>query len=115
MYGKIKNLVESNNMQKEIVEKPIYFYMANLWSEVEKIFIWKERKDKEAMQSALRRAIPIIEKIKSFNNKSASFEASILEDILIDLDNPQRKYLASREELSSYLNHFALRLTQDFH
>ena len=86
------------------------FYMANLWSEVEKIFIWKEKGDKKAMQSAMNRVIPIIYKIKSFNNKSASAEINILEDVLNDLNNSSKKYLASRKQLSSYLNPFALRV-----
>jgi len=86
--------------------------MANLWSEVEKIFIWKERGDKIAMQDALERAKPIIEKIKSFDNKSASAEIGILEDVLNDLDSSDRKYFASREQLSSYLTPFALRVIQ---
>lgn len=94
-------------------EKPIYFYMANLWSEVEKIFVWKERGDNEAMQSALKRAIPIIDKIKSFNNTSATAEINILQDILIDLNSSERKYLISREQLSSYLNPFALRVVNN--
>ena len=91
-------------------EKNICFYMANLWSEVEKVFIWKERGDMEAMQDALARVLPIIEKIKSFNNKSANAEIDILENVLNDLNNTERKYSASREQLSSYLNPFALRV-----
>ena len=94
-------------------EKPIYFYMANLWSEVEKIFISKEKGDDASSRSAFRRAMPIIAKIKSFNNKSASFEIDILRDILDDLNNISRKYLADRKQLSSYLYPFALRAMSD--
>lgn len=93
-------------------EKPIHFYVANLWSEVEKVFAWKEKGDKNLMQSALGRAMHIIEKIKSFNNKSATFEISILEDILNDLDNFPRKYLADRQQINAYLYPFAMRFAR---
>ena len=91
-------------------ERPNYFYMANLWSEVEKIFIWKERGDKSAMGSALHRALSIIEKVKNSGDIGARSEASILVDILTDITELDRKYLVSRSEMSSYLKPFASRL-----
>lgn len=91
-------------------ERPIYFYMANLWSEVEKIFIYKEKGENELMQSALTRAVSIINKIKSFDNKSATFEINILENIITDLVGDQNKNSVFRSQLSSYLNPFALRV-----
>jgi len=91
-------------------EKPNYFYMANLWSEVEKIFIWKERGDKGAMNSALDRAMSILGVIRNSADSSARTEAAILEGILIDLNSPNRKYKVSRSEMSSYLKPFASRL-----
>ena len=91
-------------------ERPNYFYMANLWSEVEKIFIWKERGDKSAMVSALGRALSILGSVKNSVDNGARAEAAILEDILIDLNNPNRKYAVSRSEMSSYLKPFASRL-----
>ena len=91
-------------------ERPIYFYMANLWSEVEKIFIYKEKGENEAMQSALKRAQLIFDKVRSFENKSANFEVDVLESVLVDLFSTKRKYFADRTQLSSYLNSFALRV-----
>jgi hypothetical protein len=91
-------------------ERPNYFYMANLWSEVEKIFIWQERGDKNAMSSASSRALSIIEKIKNSIDKGARAEALILEDVLMDLKSPNRKYLVSRSEMAAYLKPFASRL-----
>lgn len=91
-------------------ERPNYFYMANLWSEVEKIFIWKERGDKNAMSSASNRALSIIEKVKNSADRSARAEALILEDILTDLESLNRKYAVSRSEMSVYLKPFASRL-----
>ena len=88
--------------------------MANLWSEVEKIFLSKERGDGKSMQSAMSRAMPIIEKIKSFDNKSANSEINILQDILIDLNSSKPKYLVNRKQMSSYLNPFALRVMSTF-
>ncbi len=95
-------------------ERPIYFYMANLWSEVEKIYIHKERGDHAAMISALNRSMPIIERIKKSSDKSASSEATILEDVLIDVTSPNRKYSVSRSEMSAYLRPFASRLSPAF-
>ena len=91
-------------------ERPNYFYMANLWSEIEKIFIWKDRGDKHAMDSAAVRALSIIEKVKNSVDRSARAEALILEDILTDLKCINRKYAVSRAEMSAYLKPFVSRL-----
>ena len=84
--------------------------MANLWSEVEKIFIWKERGNKSAMDSASNRALSIIEKVKNSRDRGARAEALILEDILTDLKILGGKYSVSRSEMSAYLKPFASRL-----
>ena len=95
------------------MDKPIYFYVANLWSEIEKIFIWKEKGDEIAMKSAFDRAIPIINKIQSMNNASASFEMAILKDVLIDIKNSMEKHSVSREQIASFLSPFALRVVNE--
>ncbi len=85
--------------------------MANLWSEVEKIFIWKERGDEKAMKSAFNRAITILQGIRTSGSKSANSEASIIEDILIDLTKQQQRYAVSRSQMSLYLRPFVSRLS----
>lgn len=91
-------------------EKPLYFYMANLWSEVEKIFIWKERGDDKAVSSAYNRTLSIIERIKNSGNKSAHDEVSILERVLKEIKNSEEKPFISRNQMSSYLKPFVSRL-----
>lgn len=90
-------------MQKNIQERPIYFYVANLGSEVQRIFVWKEKGDREAMQNAYKRAISIIDKIKSFDNKSANTEMDILQKAI-------KENILNRNQISSYFNPFALRV-----
>lgn len=90
-------------MQQNTAEKPLYFYVANLGSEVQRIFVWKEKGDKEAMQNAYQRAISIIDKIKSFDNKSANTEMNILQKAI-------NENILDRNQISSYFNPFALRV-----
>lgn len=91
-------------------EKPIHFYVANLGSEVQRIFVWKEKGDKQAMQNAYKRAISIIDTIKNFHNKSADTEMNILLKSLENLISDNEKYALDRNQISSYFNPFALRL-----
>jgi len=79
------------------------FYMANLGSEVQRVLSWKEKGDKEATKNAYKRAISIIGKIKSFNNKSANAEMDILQKSL-------EKSVLDRSQMSSYFSPFALRV-----
>lgn len=90
-------------MQKNEQEKPIYFYVANLGSEIQRFLGWKEKGDNEAMQNAYKRAISIIEKIRSFGNQSANVEMNILQKAL-------EENILNRSQISSYFNPFALRV-----
>lgn len=84
-------------------ERPLYFYVANLGSEVQRIFSWKEKGDKVAEENAYKRAITIIDKIRSFGNRSANIEMDILLKSLKDSD-------LDKSQLSSYFSPFALRV-----
>ncbi|OHA93775.1 MAG: hypothetical protein A3E02_00700 [Candidatus Zambryskibacteria bacterium RIFCSPHIGHO2_12_FULL_38_34] len=97
-------------MQKNTQEKPIYFYVANLGSEVQRMFVWKEKGDKEATQNAYKRAISIIERIKSFGNKSANTEMDILQRSLVELISGGKESILDRNQISLYFNPFALRV-----
>lgn len=97
-------------MQINTQEKPIYFYVANLGSEVQRIFGWEEKGDMEAMRGAFKRAISIIDKIKSFGNKSANVEMGILENYLKKLVAGSKECVLNRNQMSSYFNPFALRV-----
>jgi hypothetical protein len=100
-------------MQKNTQEKSICFYVANLGSEVQRIFVWKERGDKEAMQEAFKRAISIIDKIKSFDNESANKEMDILKKSLKELISEEHESVLNRGQISSYFNPFALRVVNN--
>lgn len=100
-------------MQNKTTERPLYFYVANLGSEIQRIFVWKEKGDREAMQNAYNRAISIIDKIKSFNNKSANTEMDILQKYFDKLILEKGEYSISRNQISSYFNPFALRVVNN--
>jgi len=93
-------------MQNNTPEKPLYFYVANLGSEIQRILVWKEKGDIEAMQNAYQRAISIIGKIKSFGNKSANTEMDILKKAI-------EENILNRDQISAYFNPFALRITNN--
>ncbi len=94
-------------------KRPIYFYVANLGSEVQRIFSWKEKGDKEAMQNAFKRSVEIIKSIKDFGNESATLEMEILENSLMDLVSREQKLSINRDEASVYFNPFALRVVNN--
>lgn len=94
------------------IDRPIYFYVANLGSEVQRILSWKERGDKEAMRNAYNRSISIIQTIKSFNKKNANIEMGILEECLSNFI-VGKDTLITRNQISSYFNPFALRITNN--
>ena len=84
--------------------------MANLGSEVQRIFGWKEKGDKEAMQNAYERAIAIIHTIKNFGNKNANAEMDILQNSLTDFVSEKPMISLNRNQISIYFNPFALRI-----
>lgn len=100
-------------MQKSNQERPLYFYVANLGSEVQRIFVWKEKGDEEAMQNAYKRAISIIDKIKSFKNKSANVEMDILQKSLEELILSGNEFSLNRDQISLYFGPFALRVVNN--
>ncbi|MDP2946864.1 MAG: hypothetical protein Q8N88_02005 [Nanoarchaeota archaeon] len=97
-------------MQNKTPERPLYFYVANLGSEIQRVLGWKEKGDKIAMQNAHKRAVSIIDKIKSFGNKSANTEMDILQKSLKELISENKESTLDRNQISSYFNPFALRV-----
>ena len=97
-------------MQKDIQGKPLYFYVANLGSEIQRIFAWKEKNDNSAMKNAYYRANSLIEKIKNIASKNANVEICILQDLLkkFVIDGEQ---ILNRDQISNFFNPFALRIT----
>ncbi len=99
---------EMTNKEKKEFERDC-FYMANLGSEVQRVFSWKEKGDKKAMENTYQRAILIINRIKNFDNKSATAEMNILKKSLEKFVFENKKYVLNRNQMYSYFNPFALR------
>jgi DNA/RNA-binding domain of Phe-tRNA-synthetase-like protein len=97
-------------MQKNTQERPIYFYVANLGSEVQRIFSWKEKNDEMALKNAYNRALGIIETVRSFGNMNANTEMNILQKVLEDLVSGNKSSYLNRNQMSSYFNPFAWRV-----
>lgn len=95
-------------------EKPIYFYVANLGSEIQRILVWKEKGDSLAMHNAYKRAVHIIEKVKSFGNKSANAEMEILLDSLDKLISVDRGAPFNKDQISAFFNPFAVKVVNEF-
>lgn len=100
-------------MQKDTKERPLHFYVANLGSEVQRIFSWKEKGDKEAMENASQRALSIIATIKDFGNLNASAEMDILENSLHYLVENTDNSSSLKKELASYFYPFAMRVVRE--
>ena len=94
-------------------EKPIHFYVANLGSEIQRIFVWKEKGDRETMLNAYKRAVSIIDKIKNFGNQSANAEMDILQKSLEELTSENKESNLNRNQMSLYFNPFALRVVNN--
>ncbi len=94
-------------------ERNIYFYLANLGSEIQRMFLFKEKKDYTAMESCYNRTLPILEKIKSFKNSGANTEIDILAEVLLDLKSGGERFEIKKADMSSYFNPFALMITRN--
>ncbi len=63
-----------------------------------------------AANVSTRRAILIIDKIKSFGNANANAEMNILQNSLDDFILENSRSLISKNQISAYFNPFALRV-----
>ncbi len=91
------------------MKKNAQFYMANLGSEVQRIFRWKKLGDEKETKSAVERALKIIETLLSLPEvKGREGEVFILKDIISDYALPERKFKISENHLTSYFMPFAL-------
>lgn len=85
------------------------FYMANLGSEVSRIFLEYEKKDFEKMRHSISRAESILKKIEKFPEmKGRTGELDILRSIIDNLN--QKKLEINKEHLINYFTPFAARL-----
>jgi len=89
-------------------DRSMNFYVANLGSEVQRMFGWREKGDNDAMQNAYQRIVIIIERIKEFGNKNANIEMDVLKKILSSIVVGGSEYLIDKSQISEYFNPFAL-------
>ena len=91
-------------------ERTSLFFMANLSSEVSRIFSAKENGDLKILQMAMAKAKSIISELKKLPDTKNNREIDILADVIDDLGQKNQKYQVSQEYLKSYFYPFAMRL-----
>ena len=82
------------------------FLMANLGSEVSRIFSAKEKGNTNLLDGAISRSKDILSEIRVLPDMKTNKEIDILEDIINDMNNNQ-KYKIPGEQLQSYFLPFA--------
>lgn len=86
------------------------FLMSNLGSEVARIFSAKEKGNGDMLESATNRAKNILLELKGLPDVKNNAEIGILENIINDIGESNRKYEISSEQLMSYFYPFTARL-----
>ncbi len=71
--------------QAKEMDKPVYFYMANLGSEMERIFVWREKGMIDEMMNAYNRAEKILDGILASKlSESATKRAFDFEELTFE-------------------------------
>ena len=84
------------------------FLMANLGSEIERVFSASEMGDSVRLQSAAERAFAIINSLRIHTDlEGRTREVDIIENVLNDLVNNSHLYAVKRTDLASYFMPFA--------
>jgi hypothetical protein len=95
-------------------ERTSLFLMANLGAEVSRLLSAKEKNDTAETNESLARALKIIEKINAMSDMQTRLgEISLLRQVIVDIVEPKPILQASRKELTSYFEPFALRLLRE--
>ncbi len=87
------------------------FLMANLGSEVSRLYGCVEEKEHRRARESKKRALAIIEELKkSPELRHRTEEVRLLADIIEDLMSEPRKYIVKKKDCEEYFFPFALRL-----
>ena len=86
------------------------FLMANLGSEVAKIFSAREKVNLNMLEMATQKANEIISELKHLPETKDNKEIDILRDIILDIVKENHQYDIRAEHLRSYFYPFALRI-----
>ena len=100
----------SNGMK---TERTSVFLMANLGSEVSRIFSAKEKNNPNLLVSAITRARAILSELKTLPDIKNNKEIDILADVIDDLGQVTPKYQIIPEHLKSYFYPFAMKVMQN--
>jgi hypothetical protein len=96
-----------------MIERTPLFLMANLGSEVSRIFNAKEKSDNVMLENALKKAKEIISHIMQFPEmKSRIIELESISLVISDISSEDPQMHISPEHLKSYFLPFAMRLMQ---
>ena len=93
-------------------ERTSLFLMANLGSEVSKIFSAKEKNNKNLLVNAITRAKAILLELKKLPDTRNNEEIDILTLVIDDLGQEEKKYEIVPEHLKSYFYPFAIKVMQ---
>lgn len=101
------------NHDKNLTERNHLFYLANLGSEMLRVFSALEKGDIELKRSSIDRCNNLIDKIiKSDNLIDKNHEVFILKQILDSLlIDESKEFFITKKEINNYFNPFALRLS----
>ena len=91
-------------------ERTPLFLIANLGSEVTKIFSAKEKGDLIMLDLAISKARFIISNLKKSPETRSNGEIDLLADVIEDLTQKKSKYQISPKNLKSYFLPFTMRL-----
>ncbi len=96
-----------------MIQRSPVFLMANLGSEVSKIFGAKEKSDENMLRIASRKAQEIIVEIVKYPEMRARIhEMEMLSGVISDISSLHPKFQISSKNLKSYFYPFALRVMQ---
>lgn len=85
------------------------FLMANLGSEVSKIFSAQEKNNISMFNMASEKAQSIIQELKSLPDTKNNEEMNILSEVIKDIGSSSPKFIISRDHLESYFLPFAMK------
>jgi hypothetical protein len=96
-----------------MIQKDATFLMANLGSEVARLYKAIDLKSSQRVEESRTRALRIIDELLlNPQTQGRSGEIKILKDVIEDISTPMPKYLVKSKEFEVYFMPFALRTLQ---
>ena len=93
------------------VKRTSTFLMANLGSEIARLFLAVEKGDELKIKATKERADGILHQLENMPDmKSRQIELSIINEVIDDLEKKQKQFSVTAESFSRYFQPFALRV-----